>query len=88
MTRTKWSSGSNRPRWARGISACYGPPARSRTSLLALIEAEREPPDEYWTCPVSRDDKRVNLVTNITKTSFLVKTTSGSATVTWRAIGT
>jgi bifunctional non-homologous end joining protein LigD len=27
------SSGSNRPRRARDISACYGPPARSRASL-------------------------------------------------------
>ena len=41
------------------MSACYGPPARSRASLGlpkvvayqmllgALIETEREPPDEY-----------------------------------------
>jgi hypothetical protein len=36
------------------MSACYGPPVRSRTEgrayqmlLIALIEAEREPLDEY-----------------------------------------
>ena len=31
------STGSNRPRRARGISACYEPPARSR-SLLGLLK--------------------------------------------------
>jgi hypothetical protein len=28
--------------------------------LAALIEAEREPPDEYLECSVSRDDKRAD----------------------------